>query len=594
MSDTQFGACFRQGAGTEFRLWAPDHNRVELLLLPPGENSRCMAMAPQQDGFFALTVADAVPGWRYQYIVDGEGPFPDPASRRQADDVHDPSEIIDSTFAWSDQDWRGPVWSSAVIYELHVGTFTPEGTFLGILSRLDYLCDLGITAIELMPVADFPGRRNWGYDGTFLFAPDSAYGRPEDLKQLVDACHRRSLGVILDVVYNHFGPDGNYMWPICRRFFNPKKRTPWGAGINIADPFVSTFFKENARFWIDEYHFDGLRFDAVQALDSSHRIAFLSEVRNAARSAAPDRSLFLVLENPANQAELLRNSGEGAFDAQWNDDFHHAIHRLITDEQHGIFQDYPVPEVSLERILRQGFDHQGGYSHWRKRSIGTPTDGINLDRFVNYVQSHDMVGNRPLGKRLHQLVERETFKAAVALYLFLPGIPMLFMGEEFCAATPFLFFTDHKPELGDKIRKGRLDQHLCNPQWQEKSSWDQIPHPQKESTFQASKIDWDDARRNEPVIDLYKCLIALRKETIARLDRRQESFSVARYGRLFTLVLRDHRGQDVVACVANFDTEPHPLPDRLGSDQWHLIFTTNPTDNEQVASCSTQWLKRLE
>ena len=594
MSDTQFGASFRPGTGTEFRLWAPDHNRVELLLLPPGGNSWRMAMHPQQAGFFALTVADAAPGWRYQYIVDGEGPFPDPASRRQADDVHDPSEIVDSAFAWSDQEWCGPVWSSAVIYELHVGTFTPEGTFLGVMSRLDYLCDLGVTAIELMPIADFPGRRNWGYDGTFLFAPDSSYGRPEDLKCLIDACHRRGLGVILDVVYNHFGPDGNYLWPISRRFFNTKKRTPWGAGINIADPIVSAFFNENARFWIDEYHFDGLRFDAVQALESSQRSSFLAGVRKAARSAAPDRALFLVLENPANQAELLRDSGDGAFDAQWNDDFHHALHRLITGESHGIFQDYPAPEASLERILRQGFDHQGGYSHWRKQNIGTPTDGINLDRFVNYIQSHDMVGNRPLGKRLHQLVDREMFEAAVALNLFLPGIPMVFMGEEFCAAAPFLFFTDHKPELGDKIRKGRLDQHQCNPGWREKTAWDRIPHPQEASTFQRSKIDWEDAGRNADVVDLYKQLIALRAQTIARLDRRQESFSVARDGRLFTLVLRDHRGQDLIACVANFGTEAQAVPDRLRADQWRVIFTTHSCAGEQVASCSTQWLKRLD
>ena len=594
MIDYQFGPRFRPGAGTEFRLWAPDHGNVEIVLLPPSGDTLRLAMTPQPNGFHKLAVADAAPGWRYQFLVDGEGPFPDPASRRQANDVHGPSEIIDSHFQWSDQAWHNPPWSSAVIYELHVGTFTREGTFLGILSRLDHLCDLGITAIELMPVADFPGRRNWGYDGTFMFAPDAVYGRPEELKQLVDVCHSRGLAVILDVVYNHFGPDGNYMWPICRRFFNARQRKPWGPGINIADPVVVDFFKENARFWIDEYHFDGLRFDAVQALESSHRIGFLSQLRNAARAAAPDRSLFLVVENPANQSELLRDSGEGAFDAQWNDDFHHAVHRLVTGEQYGVFQDYPVPEESLERILRHGFSRQGGFSHYRKRSVGTPTDGINLDRFVNYIQSHDMVGNRPLGERLNHLVTWETFQTAAALYLFLPGIPMLFMGEEFAASTPFLFFTDQNPELGNKIRQGRLEQHLSNPRWRDKKRWDTIPHPQMESTFQASRIDWDDANRNVHAIDLYKRLLCLRAEFIMRLDRRQESFSVERDGRLFTLVLRDHRGRDTVACVANFDTQAHAPPERIQPAAWRLLFTTQAGAAPELPACSARWLKRLE
>jgi len=594
MSGYRFGARYRQGAGTEFVLWAPDHKRVELLLLPSAGEPWRLEMAAQSDGFFALTVADAVPGWRYQYIVDGEGPFPDPASRRQANDVHDPSEIIDSTFQWTDQDWRGHVWSSAVIYELHVGSFTPEGTFLGALSRLDYLCDLGVTAIELMPVADFPGQRNWGYDGTFMFAPDAVYGRPEELKQFINACHSRNLAVILDVVYNHFGPDGNYMWPICKRFFNTGQRTPWGAAINIADPVVRAFFTENARFWIDEYHFDGLRFDAVQALDGSHRTRFLSEVRCAARSAAPDRPLFLVLENPANQAELLRDSGDGAFDAQWNDDFQHALHRLVTDEQVGVFQDYSVPEVSLERILRQGFAQQGEYSQYRKRSVGTPTDGINLDHFVNYIQSHDMVGNRPLGERLHQLTEWETYKTIVAFYLFLPGIPMLFMGEEFCAATPFLFFTDHNRALGEQVRKGRISQHGNNPQWRDKSSWEKIPHPQQQSSFQASKIDWEDADRNRHVIDLYKRLLSLRAKFIASLDRRQESFSVEREGRLFTMILRNHRGREVVACIVNLESREHSLPDRLGSAQWELVFTTETSGMTTIPAFSCQWFQQVD
>lgn len=586
-----FGARFKPGEGTVFKLWAPDHNQVDLLLLPPTGEPRRLPLTTQQDGLFSHTEKEAAPGWCYQYFVDGQGPLPDPASRKQPEDAHGPSEIMDPAFPWTDQHWRGLDWSSAVIYELHVGTFTPAGTFQGVQSRLDYLHDLGINAIEIMPVADFPGKRNWGYDGTFLFAPDSAYGRPEDLKQLVDSCHARGIAIILDVVYNHFGPDGNYMWPISRQFFNSERHTPWGEALNISHPMVRTFFRENARFWIEEYHFDGFRFDAVHALDDEQRFSFLSEVRKAARSAAPERSLFLVLENPTNQAELLRDSGDGAFDAQWNDDFHHALHRLLTGEQVGVYQDHPVPEQTLERTLRHGFAYQGEYSHWRKRAVGTPTDGLTLNHFVNYIQTHDMVGNRALGERLHQLADRDMYKAAVALYLFLPSIPMLFMGEEYCAATPFLFFTDHQRKLGAEIRKGRLRQHSVNPKWREKESWEQIPHPQKESTFQASRIDWQAVERDTDMLDLYKALLALRAKFIGQIDQRQDSISVERNGRLFTLVLRNHRGQETVACVTNFEATDQQLPTRFSSIQWRPMISTQPCRDDMVPTYTTLWLE---
>lgn len=590
MSDL-FGACYKPGLGTEFKLWAPDHRQVDLLLLPPTGEPRRMPMNPRQDGFFSLTEKEAAPGWNYQYFVDDQGPYPDPASRKQPDDVHGASEIIDSTYQWTDQHWRGLDWSRAVIYELHVGTFTPAGTFQGLLSQLDYLCDLGINTIELMPVADFPGKHNWGYDGTFLFAPDSAYGSPEDLKQLVDGCHRRSIAIILDVVYNHFGPDGNYIWPISRQFFNSGQHTPWGESLNIGHPVVRAFFRENARFWIEEYHFDGYRFDAVHALDFDQRFDFLSEVRKAARAAAPERSLFLVLENPTNQAELLRDSGDGAFDAQWNDDFHHAIHRLLTGEQEGVYQDHAVPEETLERILRNGFAYQGEYSPYRKRAVGTPTDGLTLNHFVNYIQTHDMVGNRALGERLHQLTDLEMYMASVALYLFLPGIPMLFMGEEFCATTPFLFFTDHHQKLGAEIRKGRLRQHTVIPKWREKESWERIPHPQKESTFQSSRIDWLDAKRNSEILNLYKTLLAMRANFIEQIDLRQDSVTVERDGRLFIIILRDHRGQETVACVTNFEMTDQQLPNRFRSIQWHPIITTQSCRDDMVPSYTTLWLE---
>ncbi len=573
MADLRFGAYFNPGVGTDFYLWAPDARWVDIeLISPAGEVARA-ALAPQDDGLFCFSASHVGPGWHYWYVADYGGPFPDPASRRQSE-THGPSEVIDPGYVWTDESWRGPVWSEAVIYELHVGAFTAEGTFGGVCSRLDYLQDLGVSAIELMPVAHFPGRRNWGYDGTFLFAPAAPYGRATDLKRLIDECHAREIGVILDVVYNHFGPDGNYLWPLSRPFFRCDERTPWGESINIEHPVVAAFFRENVRHWIEDYHFDGLRFDAVHALHWACRHAFLRDLQHAARNAAPERRLFLVLENVDNESELLRESAEGAFDAQWSDDFHHALYVLLTGDCSGHYQDYTACEEALERAIVAGFALQGKYSSWRRRSVGSPTTGLTLDHFVYFLQNHDLVGNRAHGERLHQLLPRDRHRAAVAFCLFLPGIPMLFMGEEFAASTPFYFFTDHEQELGEQVRAGRLRDHAAYLDWSEASSRGAIPHPQVEETFSASRLDWRQRECDEAMLALYRRLLALRARYLPRVDRHQERVQVQRDERLFTVQLHDHGGQAVMACVVNFCSEARLLPERLAG--WVVVVATKP------------------
>ena len=594
MAEQHFGAYFTPGIGTDFYLWAPDSRSVDVeLISPAGEREReRSALTPRGEGLFYLNAPYVTPGWRYWYFADGSGPFPDPASRRQIE-THGPSEVVDPNYLWTDHDWCGPAWSNAVIYELHVGAFTALGTFDGVRSRLDYLQQLGVSAIELMPVAHFPGRRNWGYDGTFLFAPAAVYGRPADLKRLIDECHARAIAVILDVVYNHLGPDGNYLWLLSRPFFRCDERTPWGEAINIEHPMVAAFFRENVRYWIEDYHFDGLRFDAVHAFHSPSRHVFLRDLQHTARAAAPQRRLFLVLENVDNESELLRETDDGAFDAQWSDDFHHALYVLVTGDCSGHYQDYVACEEALERAIVNGFALQGEYSHWRHRFVGAPTTDLSVDHFVYFLQNHDLVGNRAEGERLHQLLPRDRYCAAVAFYLFLPGIPMLFMGEEFAASTRFHFFTDHEETLGRQVREGRLRDHAAYRDWSEASGRDAIPDPQAEETFSASRLDWREQACDQAMSGLYRRLFALRADYLPQVDRHQERVQVQRDDRLITVQLHDHCGQELIACVVNFCDRQRLLPSRL--EGWVVVLATKPLRATSVGSAlppdATVWLR---
>lgn len=512
--DMPFGARLAD-AGVRFRLWAPSCGRVDLCI--EGRPARTMAALP--DGWFELDVAAAGSGTRYRFALDDGLRVPDPASRSNPDDVHGASEVIDpAAFAWRDGAWRGRPWREAVVYELHVGTFSPEGTFAGAMARLDHLAELGVTALELMPVADFPGARNWGYDGVLPFAPDSRYGRPEDLKALIQAAHARGLMVLLDVVYNHFGPEGNYLHVYARPFFDPRHPTPWGAAIDFAGPRpVREFFLHNALYWLEEYHLDGLRLDAVHAIhdDSSGR-HFLDElVRRVKAEIGGAREVHLILENDANQARRL---GSGGYTAQWNDDLHHALHVLCTGEADGYYADYVQrPIEHLGRCLAEGFAWQGEPSPYRDHAPrGEASAYLPPQSFVAFLQSHDQIGNRALGERIGRLAPAPAARAAAAIVLLAPSIPMLFMGEEFAAATPFLFFCDFGDGLGQAVSRGRRREFARFARFADPAARAAIPDPERVDAFLASRLDW--GCLDDPVhrdwLDYYRALLKLRRERL--------------------------------------------------------------------------------
>jgi len=516
-----FGAELLPGGGARFRLWAPGAGAVGLALEGP-DGTAIRPMDPEPGGWFALDCREGA-GTLYRFVIDGGIRVPDPASRSNPQGVHGPSQVCDpQAFAWADADWRGRPWAEAVLYELHVGTFSPEGRFAGVERRLDYLAGLGVTAIELMPVAEFSGLRNWGYDGVLPFAPEHAYGPPEELKRLVQAAHQRGLMVLLDVVYNHFGPDGNHLARYAPAFFSANHQTPWGPAINFDGPgsrMVRDFFLHNALYWLEEFHFDGLRLDAVHAILDDSRPHFLEELA-AAVDAGPGRRrrIHLVLENDHNEASRL-GGPPGHCTAQWNDDFHHAMHLLTTGERAGYFADYADdPAGHLGRCLTQGFAFQGQPSVFRGGvPRGEPSASLPLGCFVNQLQTHDQVGNRAFGERLEALAPAGALEMAAAILLLAPSPPMLFMGEEFAAATPFLFFCDFQGQLADAVREGRQREcpdfaRLLTPEARQA-----IPDPNAETTFARSRLDWEclGAPPHAGRLALYRRLLDLRRERIA-------------------------------------------------------------------------------
>jgi maltooligosyltrehalose trehalohydrolase len=492
-----FGAQLLDDRHTRFRLWAPSARVVELVLLD-GAAARTLEMSDTGDGWRELTV-EAQAGARYRYRINHELDVPDPASRHNPEDVHGASEVIDPCrFAWADEEWQGRPWSEAAIYELHVGTFSPEGTFAGVERRLDYLAKLGVTAIELMPIAEFPGKRNWGYDGVLQFAPESSYGRPEDLKSLIAAAHSRGLMVMLDVVYNHFGPEGNYLHAYASPFFTDRHQTDWGAAINfdgIEARTVRDFFIHNALYWLEEFHFDGLRFDAVHAIIDDSARHILVELAQAVRTGpGARRQIHLVLENDRNQSRYLeyRDGDPVLYNAQWNDDEHHAFHVLLTGEKDGYYADYADQGATrLGRCLTEGFAYQGDPSSYRDgKPRGEPSAQLPLLSFVTFLQNHDQIGNRAFGERLTALASPARLKAAITAWLLAPSPPMLFMGEEFGAASPFLFFCDFGPDLGKAITEGRRREFARFTRFAGSDAAAAIPDPNHPATFERSKLDW--------------------------------------------------------------------------------------------------------
>ncbi|MDB5094581.1 MAG: Malto-oligosyltrehalose trehalohydrolase [Candidatus Eremiobacteraeota bacterium] len=508
-----FGASLRDD-GVAFRIWAPSRDGGAVVV--DGAEHR---LDRRGDGWFERFVPGARAGARYAFAFDGLDPrVPDPASRFQPDGVHGPSAVVDPTaYAWQHPGWRGRPAHELAFYEFHVGTFTAAGTYAAAAERLDDLAALGVTALELMPLAQPAGRRNWGYDGALPFAPQHAYGSPDELKAFVDAAHARGLSVFLDVVYNHFGPEGNYLGAFAGAFFTERHHTPWGSAIDVesdAAANVRAFFIHNALYWLHEYRFDGLRLDAVHEIRDASSPSFLVELASCVRSRAePGRHVQLVLENDANDAGLLRS-----YDAQWNDDAHHAFHVLLTGEHDGYYGDYADDPVRrLARALAEGFAYQGEPSvHRGDAPRGEPSADLPATKFVDFLQNHDQIGNRAFGERLSMLTGETALRAASAVLLLAPALPLLFMGEEWAASTPFLFFSDFGAELGGAVTSGRRREFAAWPAFRDANVRERIPDPQDPATMEASRLRWDErsAPPHAAALAHHRALLALRARTI--------------------------------------------------------------------------------
>jgi malto-oligosyltrehalose trehalohydrolase len=517
-----FGAELRPDGKTRFNLWAPAQASVSLDL--EGE-SELLPLVRDADGWHTLVTDRARAGSRYRFALADGRRIADPASRFQPDDVEGPSEVIDArAHAWRDAEWRGRPWTGAVLYELHVGAFTEEGTFSAAAERLEHLAKLGVTVLELMPIADFPGRRNWGYDGVFPFAPESSYGRPEDLKAFVEAAHALGLMVLLDVVYNHLGPQGNPLPSCSNELFTPRHHTPWGDALNYDGPgsdAVRELVIHNALYWLEEFSFDGLRLDAVHAILDDSPEHLLLELARRARDLTRDREIHLIVENEENAARLIGRSSarDAPFEAQWNDDLHHVLHVAATGERAGYYADYHGDTGKLARALAEGFAYQGEHMSYRGSPRGEPSADLPPTAFVAFLQNHDQIGNRALGERLVHLASPEALRALSAVQLLLPQVPLLFMGEEWAAREPFQFFCDFAGELAEAVRRGRREEFARFPEFADPKQRERIPDPQAESTFEAAKLRWSDreAAPHAAYLDRYRRLLAVRRRWIVPL-----------------------------------------------------------------------------
>ncbi len=570
--EISLGAVVTGDGKCSFLVWAPRAKKVELRISSPDE--RIIPMQTSQFGYFQADATGIRPGALYMYRLDETKNRPDPVSRFQPLGVHGPSQVVDNQFRWTDASWRGLPLEKYVLYELHVGTFTPEGTFDAIIPRLADLKDLGISAIELMPVAQFPGNRNWGYDGVYPYAVQDSYGGPEGLKRLINACHLHGIAVVLDVVYNHLGPEGNY----CSDFgdyFTDVYKTPWGQALNFegsGSDEVRRFFIENASEWVTGFHIDALRLDAIHAIVDPSAKPFLQELASAvhARAEQLDRLIYLFPESNRNDAREISPSAAGGLglDAVWNDDFHHSLHVLLMGEQSGYYADFQGID-DLARAFRDGFVYSGQYSEYRKRRHGNSSKKIPGERLIVFAQNHDQVGNRRLGDRLSQLVSFEQRKLAAGTLLIAPNIPLLFMGEEYAESAPFQYFVCHgDPALVEAVRKGRAEEFA-------RFGWDEgIPDPQSEETFQRSKLNWE--LRNEPphsvLLELYREILRLRREVpaLARLDKK--TMEVVAVAGQKTLFVRRWSGDSQVFAALNFDARPAPLVLAVPAGHWQKLL----------------------
>lgn len=550
------GATYQGEGRCHFLVWAPKAEKVEVLLIEPSE--RTIEMQWQERGYYHALVEGVSPGARYFYRLDGRTEKPDPASRYQPDGVHGPSEVVDLAYEWKDHGWIGLDLAEYVIYELHVGTFTESGTFEAVIEHLDCLKELGFTAIEIMPIAQFPGDRNWGYDGAFPFAVQNSYGGPAGLKMLVEACHQRGLAVVLDVVYNHLGPEGNYL-ALYGPYFTDQYRTPWGQAINFDGPEsdeVRRFFIENALYWTKDYHVDALRLDAIHAIVDPSARPILEELGVAVHRQARrlNHKVQVIAESDRNDSRIIRRREVGGYglDAQWSDDFHHALHTLLTPEQNGYYQDFGKVE-HLARAYREGFVYSGQYSPYRRRRHGNSSQGLAPERFVVFAQNHDQVGNRLLGERLSRLVSFEAQKVAAGAVLLSPFIPLIFMGEEYGESAAFKYFVSHSdPDLIEAVRNGRQTEFAAF-NWTGK-----IPDPQSEETFRSCKLNHalKEGGNHQALYNFVRELLQLRKQwSAASQDERERREAIA-FEREKLLWVRMWRCNSQAVIIFNFGNEP--------------------------------------
>lgn len=572
-----FGANVTENEGTDFRIWAPKVKNLAVQIVS-GKAAGTVVLQPEPEGFFSGVVSGVSAGDRYFFIPDNNPARPDPASRFQPDGVHAASCVVNPRdFTWHDNDWKGIPLEEYLIYELHVGTFSRSGTFKGVIEHLDYLKELGITAIEVMPVAQCPGKRNWGYDGVYPFAPQNSYGGPEGLKQLVDACHEKGLAVILDTVYNHFGPEGNYSGQF-GLYLTEKYKTPWGSALNFDGPYsdpVNEFFIANALHWFSEYHADALRLDAVDwifDLTARHFLQRLAEAVDLFRKQSGKR-IHLIAEYDANDARLIRPKELGGYglNAIWNDGFHHSIRTLLTGENTGYYEDYGNFD-HLVKAFSNGFVYSGEYSRYRKRKHGAPAKDRPTWQFVVFSQNHDQVGNRKCGDRLSSAVSLDKLLLVAGTVILSPYVPLLFMGEEYGEKSPFHYFIDHSdPDLIEAVRKGKAEEHatgFCRGD---------LPDPQAESTFMESKIDISAARGGEQaiILKMYRKLLAMRKEVNSFKIFTRENILVTGHEQQKILTVARSADQGSIACIYSYSDKLEKVALTLPAGIWDKLLDSS-------------------
>ena len=565
--------------GAHLRVWADEHKTVSVVI-----NGTELPLRKDADGYFSGYVSGARSGDSYRFLVDGQGPFPDPASRFQPCGPHGPSQLLDaSKFTWTDHNWPGIRIEKQIIYELHVGTLTPEGSWQAAIEQLPALAELGVTVLQVMPVAEFAGSFGWGYDGVNLFAPTRNYGTPDDFRAFVDRAHALKLGVILDVVYNHLGPDGNYLSEFSQSYFTKKHKTDWGSAINFygeGSAPVREFYTANAAYWIKEYHLDGLRLDATQNIYDESEDHILAAISRGSRKAGERRQVILVGENEPQKVRLIRPESEGGYglDGLWNDDFHHSATVAATGKRDAYYTDYLGTAQELLSAVKYGFLYQGQWYSWQKQLRGTPTLGTKPAAMVMFLQNHDQIANSGRGLRLHQLASPGVARALTALLLLSPGTPMLFQGEEFAASTPFLFFADHQPELAKMVRQGRAE---FLSQWRSLATGQlKVDDPCSQGTFSKCKLDLSERDKNRQWLVLFKDLIELRKKqnVFSRQDRSFDGAVLATdcfLLRFFSSNPTDDRlvlvnlGRDL-----NFSPSPEPLMAPPECCEWKTLWSS--------------------